>query len=94
MNFANESSIDFAKNLCLIYNPRKVYEAYNSTYYAFPKNYKRKLRCFVEDLESGKRKVHYRSYFDTQTHFFVCIRLCAEASFLMYFDKFEDLAAY
>lgn len=94
MNYANGCSIDFAKNLCLIYNPRKVYEAYNSTYYAVPKNYKRRLRLFVEELESKKLTVRYLSYFDTQTHFFICKRLCGEARFLMCFDKFEDLAAY
>ncbi len=99
----NEYSFGFEKCLCLIYEPQKVYDAYNNQYYSqqTAKKYKKDLKHFIEDLENKNIVLGSRSYFDEETHYFIyqlvgryenSSRHTVEIS--TYFDTFDELAAY
>lgn len=98
----NRYSFGFEKCLCLIYEPQKVYDAYNNCYYSqrTAKKYKRELKHFIKDLENKKIVLFSNSFFDTRTHFFVFqigisnYNTYWELDSKRYFNNFDELADY
>lgn len=99
----NYRSLEIEKGLCLIYDPQRVYEAYNNKYYSplTAKKYKRELKHFIDGLESGEFGISSRSYFDTETHYFVRYYRIknistnyTEVLYYLYFETFDELSEY
>lgn len=95
--------LEIEKSLCVIYEPQRVLEAYCNNYYskAFAKVRKRQLKKFVNDLLNNKIYLGSYSFFDAETHFYVCHKRIRhieenviEAEYDLYFETFEELATY
>lgn len=61
------------KALCSVYDPEKVFEAYDPGCYGISarKNHKQQLREYVDCLKENKAKISHRSFFDEKSHFYV-----------------------
>ena len=104
MEYVNRTySFNFVKSLCLIYDPEKVFESYNSKTYSLTtaKRHKKSLRLFIDDLKNKKIRFHSRSYFDEMTHYYVCEQagrtdkdIFASVVARKFFETFEEMAIF
>lgn len=104
LNFVHgKYPLEIEKSLCIIYEPQRVFEAYNNHYYSksFAKVRKRELKQFIENVENKNIEISSRSYFDTETHYFVCFyriknikENSTEAEFNLYFENFGEFSEH
>ena len=101
----NNYSWGLEYDLCILYEPQKILDAYNGSYYALKTNkrHKSNLKHFIEDLKNNKLHFYSHSYFDENTHLYcyhykgyydISKEHVPTVEFHKYFDTFEKFASF
>ncbi len=101
----NNYSWGLEYDLCILYEPQKVLDAYNSSYYALrtSKRHRSDLKHFIEDLKNKKLHFYSHSCFDENTHLYcyyyegyydISKAFAPTVEWRKYFDTFEEFALF
>lgn len=93
------------EKLCFIYDPQKVFAAFDTKYESkrVASENKKRLAQFIKNLQNNKIESFYENYFDEEIHYYVFHRIGREKydekyytifDEIRYFETFEEFAKF